>query len=65
MSPLVLELRSMRDVPAWPRYREGAKKDERRWIEQLSDRELAQLAAELHAVDKAVKNVHKPRKDAA
>jgi hypothetical protein len=64
---LLLVLRSRQDWRRdWPRYREGAKQDERRSIESLSDRELAQLAAELHAVDKAVKNSPKPeKKDAA
>jgi hypothetical protein len=64
---LRLLLRSRQQhLPHWPRFREGARRDERRWIESLSDRELAQLAAELHAVDKAVKNFRKPnKKDAA
>jgi hypothetical protein len=54
-----LLLRSRRDLPEWPRYREGAKRDERRWIASLNDRELARLAAELRAVDKAVKDFKK------
>jgi hypothetical protein len=75
VSGLVLELRSMQGAGRdWPRYREGARRDERAWIESLSDGELARLAAELHAVDKAVKTFHEsdhgngfhdPRKDAA
>jgi hypothetical protein len=62
---LGLLLRSRSSMPEWPRRRQGALKDERRWIEQLNDRELAQLASDLHAVDKAVKNVEKAKKDAA
>jgi hypothetical protein len=56
------------DLPGWPRYRKGAKRDERRWIESLTDRELARLAAELYAVEKAVRGfrkTHPKRKDAA
>lgn len=53
--------RSRQDLPRWPRFREGAKQDERRWIEQLRDRELARLAAELHAIDKAVAKFKKGR----
>ena len=63
MSGRVLLLRSHRDHP---RFREGARKDERRWVESLNDRELAKVAAELYAVDKAVKNFNKSKKkDAA
>jgi hypothetical protein len=43
----------------WPRRREGGVRDERDWIRELDDRELARLAAELHAVDKAVKSFKK------
>jgi hypothetical protein len=50
----------LRSREEWPRYREGAKRDERHWIESLSDPELAQLAAELHAVEKAVKAYRNP-----
>jgi hypothetical protein len=57
-----LLLRSRRDLPEWPRYREGAKRDERRWIKSLDDQELARLCAELHAVDKAVKGFRKGKK---
>ena len=62
---LGLLLRSRGEMPAWPRFREGAKRDERRWVESLNDRELAQLAAELGRVDKAVKDFHRSKKDAA
>jgi hypothetical protein len=62
---LRLLLRSRQDMPEWPRFREGARRDERRWVKQLSDRELAGLAAELHAVEKAVKNFEKSKKDRA
>jgi hypothetical protein len=55
---LGLLLRSKRH-PIWPRYRHGAKQDERRWVEQLDDRELAQHVAALHQVDKAVKDAGK------
>jgi hypothetical protein len=55
-----LLLRSRQEMPRWPRRREGALKDERTWINSLDDRELAQLAAELHAVDKAVKDFRGP-----
>jgi hypothetical protein len=48
-------------MPAWPRYRRGARRDERRWLESLNDRELAEHVAALHAVDKAVKNAKKGR----
>jgi hypothetical protein len=61
MSGRLLLLRSRRDLPSHPRYREGAKRDERRWIESQSDRELAQLAAELHAVERAVKAAHEAK----
>jgi hypothetical protein len=64
MSGRVLLLRSKSPMPEWPRYRKGAKRDERRWLEQLNDRELAEHAAALHQVDKAVKDFH-GKKDAA
>jgi hypothetical protein len=57
---LRLLLRSRQDMPEHPRYREGAKRDEREWIHGLSDRELAELCAELHAVDQAVETFRKP-----
>lgn len=63
-----LLLRSRRDIPEWPRYRQGARRDERRWIESLSHRELAELAAGLYAVEKTVRGfrkAHPERKDAA
>jgi hypothetical protein len=64
MTGLVLELRSTSSAGReWPRRREGAKRDERRWIESLNDEQLRRLAAEIHTVDQAVKR--KPRKDAA
>ena len=67
MSGQVLRLRSRQAVPAWPRYREGARRDERRWLERLSDRELAEHAAALGQIDKAVKGYRRkhPRRDAA
>jgi hypothetical protein len=66
----------LRSREAWPRYHEGARRDERAWIASLSDRELVRLAAELYAVDKAVRGyrgtdtaaldkLFPPRKDAA
>jgi hypothetical protein len=58
---LRLLLRSRQEMPAWPRYRRGARRDERRWLESLNDRELAEHVAALHAVDKAVKNAKKGR----
>jgi hypothetical protein len=62
---LLLVLRSRQDWRRdWPRYREGAKQDERRSIESLSDRELAQLAAGLGQVDKAVRDFRSPEKAA-
>lgn len=48
--------RSRGEMPERPRYREGAKQDERRWIETLDDLELAQLAAELGRIDREVRN---------
>jgi hypothetical protein len=51
---LALRFRSQ-GMREWPRYREGAIQDERRWIDSLDDRELADLAAGLGAVDRAVK----------
>jgi hypothetical protein len=61
---LRLLLRSRQD---WPRYREGAKRDERRWIESLSDRELARLAAELGRVERVVRDYRRkhPRRPSA
>ena len=56
---LRLLLRSRQDMPEWPRYRQGAKRDERRWLEQLTDRELAEHVAALAQVDKAVKDAKK------
>jgi len=56
-------------MPAWPRYREGATKDERRWIDSLDDRELGQHAAALARIEKVVKSFHakgeRPKEDAA
>lgn len=70
VSVLLLRLRSRTWEPReWPRFREGARADERAWIKQLDDRELAQLAGELGRVDRAVREFHqaaeKPDKDAA
>jgi hypothetical protein len=48
----------------WPRYREGARKDERAWIASLSDRELAQLAAELGRIDRVVRDFREAGKGA-
>ena len=45
-------------MPEWPRYRADALKDERRWVDSLDDRELAQHAAELGRIDKAVATFH-------
>lgn len=55
MNGRLLELRSRGDMPRWPRHREGAREDERRWVDQLSDSELADLVAGLTQVDRAVK----------
>lgn len=69
MSGLLLELRSRWQAREWPRFREGAIKDEHQWIASLDDRELARLAAGLYGVEKAVKSFEKanekPNKDAA
>jgi hypothetical protein len=56
VSGRVLEFRSRQD---WPRYLADAR-GERRWIESLDDCELARLAAELHAVGKAVEGYRRP-----
>lgn len=58
-----LRLRSRWEPREHPRYREGAGRDERAWIDSMSDRELAQLCAGLGQVDKAVKGYRKPRID--
>jgi hypothetical protein len=64
-----LRLRSRQDMPRYPKRRQGALRDEARWIDSLSDRELAQHAAELGRIDRAVKTFRKkvepPKKDAA
>lgn len=46
-------------------YSEASRKAERDWLRGLSDRELARIANEISAVDKAVKNFKKQKKDAA
>jgi hypothetical protein len=62
-----LRLRSRRDMPEHPRYREGATKDERAWLRRLDDRELVQVARGLAAVDKAVRDFKRKagKRDAA
>jgi hypothetical protein len=65
--PLHLRSRSAWQPREYPRRREGALKDERKWIDSLDDRELAQLAAELGRIDKVVKTYKRKvdKRDAA
>jgi hypothetical protein len=57
---LGLLLRSRWEPREWPRYRAGARADEREWLDSLSDRELAEHAAALHAIDQAVDGYRRP-----
>lgn len=56
----MIELRSRSwSSREWPRFRQGAKRDEADWISSLDDRELVRLVRGLASVDRAVAKCHK------
>jgi hypothetical protein len=63
VSGQLFELR-LRSRPPRP-YPQASRKAERDWVRGLSDRELARISREMTAIDKAVKNFEKQKKDAA